>query len=152
MKFRMLFLGLFSVSAVAPLGAIMANPAAATACVGVDVSNQVALHGSREGVSQSQATYMESAPGCFGSASVNVGNQVYQGSGDGLVQEQESYHYLDGVNNPAGYGNEYLPTDGEDIFIPVHTQTEVYVPAYDPEFYDSYLGAPVPTDYMYAYQ
>jgi hypothetical protein len=151
MKFRMLFLGLFSLSAIAPLGALTANPAAAVACVGVDVSNQIALHGSRDGVSQSQSSTMEAAPGCFGSTSVNVGNQVYTGPGDGLVQEQESYHYLDGVNNPTPYGDEYLPTEGDDIYIPVHTQTDIYVPAYDPEFYDSYLGVPVPTDQMYAY-
>ncbi len=76
MKFRMLFLGLFSLSAVAPLGGLMANSAAAAACVGVDVSNQVAVHGSPDGVSQAQATTMEATPDCFGSASVNVGNQV----------------------------------------------------------------------------
>jgi len=152
MKFRMLFLGLFSLSAVAPLGALMAGPAAATACVGVDVTNQIALHGSPDGVYQSQASNMEATPGCFGSASVNVGNQVYTGPGEGLVQEQESSHYLDGANNPTGYGNEYLPSGGQDVFIPVHTQTDIYVPVYDPNFYDSYLGAPVPVTEMYAYQ
>lgn len=152
MKFRMLTLGLFSLSVIAPLSTIVASPAAAVGCVGVDVSNQIALHGSADGVQQNNESTMTSSPHCFGSVGVNVGNQVYTGPGEGFVQERESHQSLDGINNPTPYGNEYLPTDGENIFIPVQTQTDIYVPVYDPNFYDSYLGDPISPAEMYAYQ
>ncbi|MGF1568410.1 MAG: hypothetical protein ACFCVD_10125 [Nodosilinea sp.] len=152
MKIRMLFLGLFSLSAVAPLATVLAGPGLATGCIAVDLSNQVALHGSPDGVSQNNETTMEATPDCFGSVSVDVGNQIYTGSGDGLVQERESHHYLDGVNNPTPYGDEYLPYGGPDIYIPVETQTQIYVPPFDPNFYDSFLGDPISSFGLYAFQ
>lgn len=154
MTFRWFSLGVFSLAAFGPLASVLSTPASAAACVGVDVSNQVALHGNPDGVEQSNEVQMEATPNCFGSASVSADTQLY--TGPDVVQERESQHYLDG--SYGSYGQEYLPYEGDDIFIEAGTQTEVYVAPYDPNyspydpnFYDSYLGDPISPAYSMAH-
>lgn len=129
MKFHSLSFGLFSLAMVA--AGLNAAPAEAT-CIAVDVSTQVAIHGSQEGVDQQNNPQFAAAPYCSGSVTVDTGSQVYVGAGEGLSQERTSEHFLGESEEPA------YPVEGPTIFIPVETQTDVYAPPFDPTFQDQY--------------
>ncbi len=146
MKFPSIPFSLCSLAIVA--GTISAAPAEAT-CIAIDVSNQVAVHGSQEGVEQHNDPHFAADPYCSGSVTVDTGSQVYVGPGEGLSQERTSHHFL-GDSDETDY-----PVEGPTIFIPVETQTDVYAPPFDPTFqeqyyYGDYYGDALGGDNLYS--
>jgi hypothetical protein len=136
-KHYVLSLGLLSLTA---LSILLPSGSAQAVCIGTDISTQIALHGSQDGVDQSNDTTLYAEPGCFGSTTTSADTQVYTGSGENLSQERESQHYLGGTYDSNSYADPYL--EGSTLFFPVETQVEVYTPPYDPSFQETYYGVP----------
>jgi hypothetical protein len=139
MKRYVLSLGLLSLTS---LSIILSGAPAQAVCIGTDVSTQVALHGSPDGVDQDNDASLYAESGCFGSTTTSADTQVYTGSGDNVSQQRESQHYLGGTYESDSYADPYL--EGPVLFFPVETQVDVYTPPYDPAFQDTYYGGGVP--------
>jgi len=106
------------------------TPAASAQCVMLDVSNQIAIHGSRTPSTQENNVNMTSTGDCIGGAAVTTNAQTAVTHGD-ATQIRNSNSTItngaQGVPNVPGLG-------GPTIRIPVNTQVDVYSPAMDPSF------------------
>jgi hypothetical protein len=128
MKFKLLSLSLFSLSAVSPLMIPSLTHPAVAGCVAVDVSTQVAVDGNRKG-NQSNSVNQGFGPNCRngnGGNVTSVGNQVCHSTS--CAQSRHSSQYADGdPNNPTGVSTPNIP-------IQVHVPVHVYDPSKDPNF------------------
>jgi hypothetical protein len=116
MKFKLLSLGLFSLSTLFTLAPSVTKPAFAL-CTATDVSVQVAL--SDEPATQENDVSVESDPDCYGNNSTHVMTQF--GDAEKVTQTRKSEHHLGGGNNPLSELGVETPT----IFTPVHVKVNV---------------------------
>lgn len=128
MKFKLLSLGLFSLSAVSPIIISSVTHPAMAGCVAVDVSTQVAVDGNRRG-NQSNNTNQNFGPNCRngnGGNVTTVGNQVCHSAN--CVQSRNSSQFADGdPNSSTGVNTPNIP-------IKVHVPVHVYDPSKNPNF------------------
>lgn len=125
--FKLLSLGLCS--ALLPFLPSL-TPTASAQCVMLDVSNQLAIHGSRQPSTQKNNVNMASTGDCLGGAAVTTNAQTAVTPGDATQIRNSSStitNGIQGVPNVPGLG-------GPTIQIPVSTQVDVYSPAMDPSF------------------
>lgn len=120
MKFKLLSLSLFSLSAVSTFVLPSLTPSAMAGCVAVDVSTQVAVDGSNRRRQSNQAN-QEFGRNCNGSGSTvtSVGNQVCVSNGT-CEQRRTSNQYVDG--NPNNRHNVRTPNIGIRVGVPVHVR------------------------------
>lgn len=117
------------------------TPAASAQCVMLDVSNQLAIHGSRTPSTQENNVNLASTGNCVGGAAVTTNAQTAVTPGD-ATQIRNSNSTI--TNGAQGVPN--VPgLSGPTIQIPVNTQVDVYSPALDPSFMDGlFSGIPKP--------
>jgi hypothetical protein len=128
MKFKLLSLTLFSLSAVSPIMLPSLSHPAMAGCVAVDVSTQVAVDGNRKG-NQSNNTNQNFGSNCRngnGGNVTTVGNQVCHSTN--CVQRRNSSQFADGdPNSSTGVSTPNIP-------ISVHVPVHVYDPSKNPNF------------------
>ncbi|NDJ16990.1 hypothetical protein [Myxacorys almedinensis] len=139
--FKPLGFGLLSLSVCLPFLPSLTSAASAQ-CVMLDVSNQLAIHGSHTPSTQANTVNMAAPDGCVGGAAVTTNAQTGVATGD-VTQIRNSNstitNGMEGVPNLPGLG-------GPTIQIPVNTQVDVYSPAMDPTFLNGiFSGVPKPT-------
>jgi hypothetical protein len=120
MKFKLLSLSLFSLSAVSTFVLPSLTPSAMAGCVAVDVSTQVAVDGSRSR-RQSNQVNQDFGRNCNGSGSTvtTVGNQLCV-SGGTCEQRRTSNQYVDGNSNYRS--NVRTPNIRVNVGVPVHVR------------------------------
>lgn len=118
MKFKLLSLSLFSLSAVSTFFLPSLTPSAMAGCVAVDVSTQVAVDGSRRRRQSNQAN-QQFGQNCNGSGSTvtSVGNQVCVSDGT-CEQRRRSDQFVDG--NSHNRSRVRTPNIGVNVHVPVH--------------------------------
>jgi hypothetical protein len=125
-RFSLIFL---AISAFLPFMTSFNSPAAAQ-CVMIDVSNQLAMHGSHNPSDQTNNVNMNSQGPCVGGAIGTYNAQTAVSPGD-VTQTRNSNSSISngmtGVPNVPGIG-------GPTLMIPVETQIDLYNPALDPSF------------------
>ncbi len=127
MKFKLLSLTLFSLSAVSPLMIPSLTHPAMAGCVAVDVGTQVAVDGNRKG-NQTNHTTQNFGPNCTNSRGGSVTTVGQQNCVSGSCEQRRtSSQYVDGDGNPIGVKTP-------NIGIQVHTPVHVYNPAEDPNW------------------
>jgi hypothetical protein len=124
-----LSIGLLSAAALLPFAPSFTASASAQ-CVMLDVSNQIAIRGSRTPSTQENTVGMSATGPCVGGAAVTTNSQTAV-TPDTATQIRNSQstitNGMQGVPNVPGIG-------GPTIQIPVNTQVDVYSPALDPQF------------------
>lgn len=127
MKFKLLSLTLFSLSAVSPIMLPSLSHPAMAGCVAVDVSTQVAVDGNRKG-NQSNNVNQNFGANCRngGGTVTSVGNQLCHSTN--CVQKRNSSQFADG--DPNSYTGVSTPNIPIKVSVPVH----VYDPSKDPNF------------------
>lgn len=125
MRFPLLSLSLFSLSAVLPL--VPSATPSANACAIVDATTQVAIHGSRNPAQQENSVAMGHDDNCFNNNIVNTTTQLGVSPGE-IQQTHEGNYFVGGgdINN-TGFTTPIIQ-------VPVSTQVDVYSPAHDPQF------------------
>ena len=127
MKFKLLSLSLFSLSAVSPLMIPSFTHPAMAGCVAVDVGTQVAVDGNRTG-HQTNHTTQNFGPNCSNSRGGTVTTVGHQSCVSANCQQNRtSSQLVDGDGNPIGVKTP-------NIGIQVHTPVHVYNPAEDPNW------------------
>lgn len=133
--------GLLSLAAFLPFVPSF-TPAASAQCVMLDVSNQLAIHGSHTPSTQENNVNMAASGNCVGGAAVTTNSQTAVTPGD-ATQIRNSNSTItngaQGVPDVPGVG-------GPAIKVPVNTQVDIYSPAMDPTFMNGlFSGTPKPT-------
>jgi hypothetical protein len=121
MKFKLLSLGLFSISAVSSLFIPALTPSAMAGCVAVDTSVQVAVDDQERG-QQSNRTNQEFGPECensVGSSARSSATQVCNSSD--CKQRRTSDQYVD--------GGRRVPVKTDNIGVQVHIPVHVKKPS-----------------------
>lgn len=134
---KSLSIGLLSAAAFLPFAPSFTSSASAQ-CVMLDVSNQLAIHGSQTPSTQQNNVGMTANGGCVGGAAVTTNAQtaVTPGTATQIRNSQSTItDGMQGVPNVPGIG-------GPTIQIPVNTQVDVYSPALDPTFMHRFSGIP----------
>ncbi|MBR8838631.1 MAG: hypothetical protein DSM106950_32680 [Stigonema ocellatum SAG 48.90 = DSM 106950] len=130
MKFKLLSLSLFSLSALSPIAISSLTHPAMAGCVAVDVGTQVAVDGHKGRGNQTNNVNQNFGPNCrnsVGGTVTSVGNQVCH-SGT-CAQSRTSNQYADG--NP----NYRTGVNTKNIGIRVNPQIHVYDVSKDPNFF-----------------
>ncbi len=123
MKLKLIYLSLFSFSTLLyliPGTTKIAN----AACVGLDVSNQLALTSSQEPSTQENNVDFNASPDCFGNATTSTDTQLGIGSGP-INQERDSTHNL--IGSDESVHGLPLP-DTPNILVPVGNQFDIHAP------------------------
>lgn len=133
-------IGILSAAALFPFAPSFTASASAQ-CVMLDVSNQLAIHGSKTPSTQQNNVGMTAYGECVGGAAVTTNSQTAV-TPDTATQIRNSQstmtNGMQNVPNVPGIG-------GPTIQIPVNTQVDVYSPALDPTFMGQpFSGAPHP--------
>jgi hypothetical protein len=130
MKFPLLSLSLFSLSAFLPL--VPSLTPSANACAIVDATTQVAIHGSRNPAQQKNDVIMSHDDNCFNNNIISTTTQLGISPGE-VQQTHEGNYFVGGGNlNDTGFTTPVIQ-------VPVGTQVDVYSPAHDPEFLNNSL-------------
>ncbi|NWF58956.1 MAG: hypothetical protein HXY43_06515 [Fischerella sp.] len=124
MRFKLLSLGLFSVTAVSPFFMPSLTPSALAGCTAVDVSAQVSVDRSREGnqSNQTNQNFGENCENSVGGTVTSVGTQTCV-SGGRCEQRRNSNQFVDG--DP----NSNVPVRTRNIGIKVNPQIHVPLPS-----------------------
>ncbi|MBE9168830.1 hypothetical protein IQ238_15370 [Pleurocapsales cyanobacterium LEGE 06147] len=130
MRFPLLSLSLFSLSAVLPL--VPSVTPSANACAIVDATTQVAIHGSPNPAQQKNNVTMGHDDNCFNNNIVNTTTQLGISPGEVQQTHQGDYFVGGGNLNNTGFTTPVIQ-------VPVGTQVDVYSPAHDPQFLKSLL-------------
>ena len=130
MKFKLFSLSLFSVSTLLTLAPTF-TPAAFAGCVMTDVAPQIAIHGSKEPAVQTNNVDMQSESGCLGNTTTSTATQLYVGP-DNVEQTRNSSHFVSGGKDDA------TKVTGPSIGVPVSVPVDVYSPAHDQDFLNSF--------------
>ncbi|MDF5722378.1 MAG: hypothetical protein PUP91_18190 [Rhizonema sp. PD37] len=125
MKFKLLSLSLFSITALSPFIVPSLIPSAQAGCIAVDVGTQVAIDGQRVG-HQTNRTSQNFGPNCDGTSGSKVTTVGTQTCVSGrCVQRRNSSQYVDG--DPNSRIGVRTPNIGIRVKTPVH----VYNPSLD---------------------
>jgi hypothetical protein len=131
MKRHSLYLGLLSLSTLLPFAPSF-TPLASAQCVAVDVSNQMAMHGSQNEATQINDINQNLDHGCLG-AGIGTYNAQTGVSNDNVTQVRDANtnvnSTLNNIPNAPGIGNE-----ATNINISVDTAQDIYNPALYPSF------------------
>jgi hypothetical protein len=120
MKFKLLSLSLFSISAVSPFFLPALTPSAMAGCVAVDTSVQVSIDNQERG-RQSNRTKQEFGPNCENSVGSSVRSSATQVcNSSSCVQRRTSDQYVD--------GGRYVPVKTNNIGVQVHIPVHVKKP------------------------
>ena len=119
MKFKLIYLGLFSFSTLLPLMPGISKIARA-ACVAVDVAPQIGVSNSDSSLQQSTSE-ANFAPNCFNSVTSVTDTQVGIGQNP-IHQTRHSEHNL-GDSEPNPYGLQ-----GPEMFFQVNPQIDTTIP------------------------
>lgn len=133
MKFKLLSLGLLSISALLPFAPTL-TPAASAQCVMADISTQVAIHGSKEKAQQSNEVDQQSEGECVGNSIVHADTQTAITPGRATQTRTSNQRISGGQGNGTGVG---MPPVKVKVYVPV----DVYSPAHDPNFMGGVLHA-----------
>jgi len=126
MKFKLLSLSLFSITALSPFIVPSFIPSAQAGCIAVDVGTQVAVDGHRQGHQSNHTSqnFGSNCNGTTGSKVTTVGTQTCVS--DRCEQRRNSSQYVDG--DPNSRIGVRTPNIGIQVRTPVH----VYNPSLDP--------------------
>ncbi|MBW4444787.1 MAG: hypothetical protein KME10_27060 [Plectolyngbya sp. WJT66-NPBG17] len=135
---KSLSFGLLSAAALLPFAPSFTSSASAQ-CVMLDVSNQLAIHGSQTPSTQQNNVGMATNGGCVGGAAVTTNSQTAVTPGTATQVRKSQSTITDGMQNVPNVPGIGGPT----IQIPVNTQVDVYSPALDPTFMNrTFSGIP----------
>ncbi len=124
MKFKICYLGLFSLASLLPLIPVLTP--GVNACAVVDATTQVDIYGSQPGVQENNVNSGHD-DNCLGNAAVGTTTQVGIGS-EGTNQTNQSDYYVGGGEyNDTGVTSPYVEVTPE-------TQIQLQSPAHNQEF------------------
>ncbi len=132
--------GVLSAAAFLPFAPLFTSSASAQ-CVMLDVSNQLAIHGSQTPSTQQNNVGMAANGECVGGAAVTTNSQTAVTPGTATQVRNSQSTITDGMQNAPNVPGIGGPT----IQVPVNTQVDVYSPALDPTFINrTFSGVPQP--------
>jgi hypothetical protein len=131
MKLKSFYLALFSLSTLLPFAPSF-TPLASAQCVAVDVSNQLAMHGSQNDSTQVNNVNQNTDDGCVGAGIGTYNTQTGVSNGNITQVRDVNTNVNSTLNNlPTAPG---VGTDATNINISVDTSQDIYNPALDPNF------------------